>query len=101
MASGGPPLGLFDEEWPQVPVSLGPEWSLMLYTDGLIEGKGGADGRVLGPEGLLDLITASSPGPSVPGFEDALADTLLKTVERLNGGPLADDVAFIIVGRHP
>ncbi len=97
---GGPPLGLFDEEWPQVPVSLGPQWSLMLYTDGLIEGKGGPDGMVLGPEGLLDLITASSPGPSVPGFEDALADTLLKTVERLNGGPLADDVAFIIVGRH-
>lgn len=97
----GPPLGLFDEEWPAVPVTLGPEWSLMLYTDGLIEGKGGLDGSVLGPEGLLDLITASSPGPSVPGFEDALADTLLKTVERLNGGPLADDVAFIIVGRHP
>jgi len=73
----------------------------MLYTDGLIEGKGGPDGSVLGPEGLLGLITASSSGPSVPGFEDALADTLLKTVERLNGGPMADDVAFIIVGRHP
>jgi serine phosphatase RsbU (regulator of sigma subunit) len=98
---GGPPLGLFDEEWPEVPVSLGPEWSLMLYTDGLIEGKGGPGGSVLGPEGLLGLITAVSPGPAVPGFEDALADTLLKTVERLNGGPLADDVAFIIVGRHP
>ncbi|HEX2323619.1 MAG TPA: SpoIIE family protein phosphatase [Streptosporangiaceae bacterium] len=98
---GGPPLGLFDEEWPAVPVALGSEWSLMLYTDGLIEGKGGPDGSVLGPEGLLGLITASSPGPSVPGFEDALADTLLKTVERLNGGPMADDVAFIIVGRHP
>jgi serine phosphatase RsbU (regulator of sigma subunit) len=98
---GGPPLGLFDEVWPAVPVALGSEWSLMLYTDGLIEGKGGPDGSVLGPEGLLGLITASSSGPSVPGFEDALADTLLKTVERLNGGPMADDVAFIIVGRHP
>jgi serine phosphatase RsbU (regulator of sigma subunit) len=92
---------LFDEEWPAAPVALGPEWSLMLYTDGLIEGKGGPDGSVLGPEGLLDLITASSSGPSISGFEDALADTLLKTVERLNGGPMADDVAFIIVGRHP
>lgn len=98
---GGPPLGLFDEQWRDIPVSLGPEWSLILYTDGLIEGKGGPDGTVLGPEGLIGLITASSPGHSVPGFEDALADTLLKTVERLNGGPLADDVAFIIVGRHP
>jgi len=98
---GGPPLGLFDEEWPHIPVALGPRWSLMLYTDGLIEGKGGPDRRVLGPEGLLNLINASSPGPSAPGFEDTLADALLKTVERLNGGPLADDVAVLIVGRHP
>jgi serine phosphatase RsbU (regulator of sigma subunit) len=98
---GGPPLGLFDEEWPHIPVALGPQWSLMFYTDGLIEGKAGPDRRVLGPEGLLNLIAASSSGPSAPGFEDTLADTLLKTVERLNGGPPADDVAVIIVGRHP
>jgi serine phosphatase RsbU (regulator of sigma subunit) len=97
----GPPLGLFDEEWPEVRVELGAEWSLLLYTDGLIEGRGGVDKRVLGPEGLLDLIAASAPGPSVHGFEDTLADSLLKTVERLNGGPLVDDVAVIIVGRKP
>ena len=96
----GPPLGLFDEAWPQVPVSLGQQWSLMLYTDGLIEGKAGPGRRVLGPEGLLNLITALSPGSSAPGFTDTLADSLLKTVERLNGGPMADDLAVIIVGRH-
>jgi serine phosphatase RsbU (regulator of sigma subunit) len=97
----GPPLGLFDEGWPPIPISLGQQWSLMLYTDGLIEGRSGQDRRILGPEGLLDLISALSPGPSVPGFQDTMADSLLKTVERLNGGPLADDLAVIIVGRHP
>jgi serine phosphatase RsbU (regulator of sigma subunit) len=97
----GPPLGLFDEGWPSVPISLGQQWSLMLYTDGLIEGKSGQDRRVLGPEGLLDLISGLSPDPSAPGFQDTLADSLLKTVERLNGGPLVDDLAVIIVGRHP
>lgn len=97
----GPPLGLFDEEWPQIPVNLGREWSLLLYTDGLIEGRGGVDRRVLGPEGLLGLIAAAAPEGSVRGFEDTMADTLLKTVERLNGGPLADDVAVLIVGRDP
>jgi serine phosphatase RsbU (regulator of sigma subunit) len=97
----GPPLGLFDEHWPRVPVSLGKQWSLLLYTDGLVEGRAGPDRRVLGPEGLLDLITALSPTPSAPGFTDTLADSLLKTVERLNGGPMADDLAVIIVGREP
>lgn len=96
----GPPLGLFDEDWPVVPLSLGQEWSLMLYTDGLIEGRGQGR-RLLGCEGLLDLIAAAEPGPSVRGFEEALADSLLKTVERLNGEALADDVAVVVVGRHP
>lgn len=97
---GGPPLGLFDEDWASIPVALGEDWSLMLYTDGLIEGRTGPGQGSLGCEGLLDLIAAAEPGPSVRGFEDTLADSLLKTVERLNGEPLADDVAVFVVGRH-
>ena len=97
----GPPLGLFDEDWPEIPLSLGEEWSLMLYTDGLIEGRIRPGKMILGCEGLLDLVAAAEPGPSVRGFEEALADSLLKTVERLNGGALADDVAVFVVGRHP
>ncbi len=99
-ANAGPPLGLFDEDWPAMPLSLGQEWSLMLYTDGLIEGRGRGR-RLLGCEGLLELIAAAEPGPAVRGFEEALADSLLKTVERLNGEALADDVAVVVVGRHP
>ncbi len=97
---GGPPLGLFDEQWPAIPLSLGQEWALMLYTDGLIEGRGMHGRRILGCEGLLDLIEASDFAPPAEGFEEALSDSLLKTVERLNGEPLADDVAVFVVGRH-
>ena len=97
----GPPLGLFDENWPAVRFSLGQRWSLLFYTDGLIEGKAGDERRVLGPEGLLELLTTLSSAPSVPGSADVLADSLLETVEKLNGGPMADDLAIIIVGRQP
>jgi serine phosphatase RsbU (regulator of sigma subunit) len=98
---GGPPLGLFDEDWASIPISLGEKWSLMLYTDGLIEGRTGPGEGSLGCEGLIDLISAAAPDPSGRGFEEALADDLLKTVERLNGEPLVDDVAVLVVGRHP
>jgi serine phosphatase RsbU (regulator of sigma subunit) len=98
---GGLPLGLFDDaRWPAIDLDLGGQWSLMLYTDGLIEGRGGPGQRTLGCEGLLDLIGSADSVPSEPGFEEALADTLLKTVERLNGEALADDVAVVVLGRN-
>lgn len=37
-------------------VELGAEWSLMLYTDGLIEGRVGDTGERLGQDGMVDLI---------------------------------------------
>ena len=40
--NGGPALGLLpNARWPRRQVELGGEWSLMLYTDGLIEGRSG------------------------------------------------------------
>ena len=59
-ARPGPPLGLFDVEWAPIPVSLGERWSLMLYTDGLIEGKGGPGREILGVDGLVELISESA-----------------------------------------
>jgi|HubBroStandDraft_1064217.scaffolds.fasta_scaffold02684_5 serine phosphatase RsbU (regulator of sigma subunit) len=97
----GPPLGLFDVEWPAIPVSLGTSWSFMLYTDGLIEGRAGPGREILGPEGLVDLIAESTTDPSPPGFPESLPDTLVKQVERLNGQAPADDIAVLVVGRRP
>jgi len=84
-------------------VELPPEWTLLLYTDGLIEGRTAAGERArLGIEGLtaaLDRLTAQRPGW---GAEPAtLLDELIDHVEELNGGPHADDVAALIVSsRH-
>ena len=92
----GPPLGLFDVEWDAIPFSLGPKWGLMLYTDGLIEGRGRDGHEIVGCDGLVKLIaesTAASP--------EALPDALVKQVEQLNGQALADDIAVLVVGRHP
>ncbi|MEZ5122242.1 MAG: fused response regulator/phosphatase [Solirubrobacterales bacterium] len=80
-------------------VALPAAWSLMLYTDGLIEGRTGAGTRErLGTRGLtavLDRLVAQRPGwPAEPA---ALLDTLVDQVEKLNGGPHADDVAALIV----
>lgn len=97
----GPPLGLFDVDWPGIPVSLGPDWSLMLYTDGLIEGRGGPGREIVGCDGLVELIIEAGGDSDLPGFPESLPDTLVKQVERLNGQALADDIAVLVVGRRP
>jgi serine phosphatase RsbU (regulator of sigma subunit) len=100
-ARPGPPLGLFDVEWAPIPVSLGEKWSLMLYTDGLIEGRGGPGREILGVDGLVELITESADQQALPDFPESLPDSLVKQVERLNGQAVADDVAVLVVGRRP
>ncbi|MEV0165446.1 serine phosphatase RsbU (regulator of sigma subunit) [Nonomuraea fuscirosea] len=82
----GPPLGIFaDAEWAVIDVPLGTEWSMMLYTDGLIEAAVGEPSRLLGVEGLLDLVREH-------GAIDL--DRLISHV-----GTLSDDLAVVMVRR--
>ncbi len=97
----GPPLGLFDVDWAPIPISLGEKWSLMFYTDGLIEGRGGPGREILGVDGLVDLISESAENHDLPDFPESLPDALVKQIERLNGQAVADDVAVLVVGRRP
>jgi serine phosphatase RsbU (regulator of sigma subunit) len=100
---GGPALGLLpmlgdsgEEQWPPRKVRLGAEWGLMLYTDGLIEGRIGAGTRRLGQEGLIAMIGDHQES----GLRDELLiDTAMSEVEDLNGGALADDVAVLLLTR--
>jgi serine phosphatase RsbU (regulator of sigma subunit) len=95
----GPALGLFaDSEWPSSTIELPASWGLMLYTDGLIEGRVGDGSRRLDTEGLVTL-TREAQARGLTGEE--LIDTLVTEAENLNGGDLTDDLAvLLLVGAH-
>jgi serine phosphatase RsbU (regulator of sigma subunit) len=99
-AEYGPVLGVFDHaNRPTTRVPLVPDdWALLLYTDGLIEGRVGGTDRRLDVTGLQALIS-SAESRGVP--RQALAGWLVEQVEEANGGPLADDVAMLIVRPRP
>ncbi|WP_335981287.1 MULTISPECIES: PP2C family protein-serine/threonine phosphatase [Streptomycetaceae] len=96
--AGGPALGLLpDAEWERISVRLDGEWSLMLYTDGLIEGRIGQGTQRLGQEGMIGL--AGELMAAGLGGEELLDATMAK-VRELNGGELTDDVAVVLLERQ-
>jgi serine phosphatase RsbU (regulator of sigma subunit) len=91
------PLGLSEvRDWPGIPIRLDGSWSILLYTDGLIEGRIGKGAERLGSEGLMDLIRDALGGPDQPG--DELLDQVIDRVRELNGGDLDDDLAVLALG---
>ncbi|MEV6212082.1 SpoIIE family protein phosphatase [Kitasatospora sp. NPDC051914] len=99
----GPALGLLPCDdglaaWPAQELELHPGWSLLLYTDGLVEGRVGAGSRRLGQDGLIELIADHQAAGQSRG---RLVDSALAEVEELNGGALTDDVAVLLLERNP
>ena len=91
------PLGLSEvRDWPGIPIRLDGSWSILLYTDGLIEGRIGKGSERLGSEGLMDLIRDALGGPDQPREE--LLDRVIDRVRELNGGDLDDDLAVLGLG---
>ncbi|MFD3958670.1 MULTISPECIES: PP2C family protein-serine/threonine phosphatase [Streptomyces] len=97
---GGPALGLLPHaRWPRRQVELGGEWSLMMYTDGLIEGRVGAgSSQRLGQDGMVAMVN-SRLEQGLAGEE--LLEAAVTEVRELNGGELTDDVAVLLLGRDP
>jgi serine phosphatase RsbU (regulator of sigma subunit) len=97
---GGPALGLLPRaRWPRRQVELGGIWNLMLYTDGLIEGRvGPGSGERLGEQGMVEMID-SQLAQGLRG--DDLLEAAVRHVRELNGGELTDDVAILLLGRGP
>ena len=85
-------------------------WALALHSDGLFEGFADAqplveaadtatEGRPrLGLAGLLDILTTAQ----TQRLDDStLLDTVITEAERRNGGPMADDLALLLVRHDP
>lgn len=87
---------LGDDRTGSFTTELEGEWGLLLFTDGLLEGRvepGAADR--FGVEGIAQeiqsLVASETP-------RDAWAPALFAAAEVANGGPLPDDVAALLVG---
>jgi serine phosphatase RsbU (regulator of sigma subunit) len=100
-----PPPGIsHSRAWPSSEVALGDRWSLVMYTDGLVEGRIGEGPERLGSEGLTDIIQAflgSTRGmrPAERKQRDEhLLGWLVGHVRELNGGDLDDDLAVLALG---
>ncbi|MFI6515129.1 PP2C family protein-serine/threonine phosphatase [Spirillospora sp. NPDC050679] len=93
----GPALGLLPGmDWPAGELELGEDWALMIYTDGLIEGKIGSGDERLDLDGLLRLAEKAHGRGDRGGV---LIDGLIQEAERLNGEPLTDDLAVLLLSR--
>jgi serine phosphatase RsbU (regulator of sigma subunit) len=101
------PLGvLTDFRWSATEIDLGTEWRLLLYTDGLIEGRPVDRSPRLDVAGLLGLL--GSLDQPIRGEPSTIVDRLLRRVQELTPGH-DDDVAVMMLahvdeaeaGSHP
>ncbi|TXS43766.1 PP2C family protein-serine/threonine phosphatase [Streptomyces sp. OR43] len=93
---GGIALGLLPGhgQWASTDHALAPGTGLVLFTDGLFEGRTGPDSR-LGEEGLLAMARARAGLPA-RAFVDALVAGATEGAAPYGG--LADDVAVLHLG---
>lgn len=97
-AVGQPALGILEHGhgWQTVPLELGDAWTLLCYTDGLIEGlRAPGSAERFG----IEALTATAAELLADQVSmDGLLDGLLDAVHRANGGELSDDIAILCVG---
>ena len=97
MPLGGLPLGVESSEWQPASVALPSSWSLLLYTDGVIEAHADPTSQArIGIDGLIALLAGSSDGEATTS---AGLGRLMAAAESTNGGPLADDATLLALSR--
>ncbi|MGN5392313.1 PP2C family protein-serine/threonine phosphatase [Streptomyces sp. JL7001] len=92
---GGPALGIlpgWGAGWPVTEVAVEAGGAVMLFTDGLIEGRTGPGSDRLDEAGLLEIARKHADLPAEP-----FVDTLIQAAQGLaaDWGGLADDVAVL------
>lgn len=92
-----PPLGFVgDRDIAAHREPLSGEWTMLLYTDGLIEGTVAPQSKQrLGLDGLVSLVEDHAERGTAP---QAIGPLLIEEVETRQGGPLTDDVAVLVLG---
>ena len=97
-SSTGPALGLTAEPtWRTEQIELTGTWGLLLYTDGIIEGRIGNGAERLGVDRLTKIIEARM-SDQLAGTE--LLRATIAEVTELDGGTLADDIAALLIARR-
>jgi serine phosphatase RsbU (regulator of sigma subunit) len=90
----GPALGMLPGiTWGSQAVALGESWRLMLFSDGLVEGRIGEGAERLGVDRLMAIAE------TFPDFHHTanLVDHLISQARQLHGEDLVDDVAVVVV----
>jgi serine phosphatase RsbU (regulator of sigma subunit) len=92
-------LGLLGvASWPPSQLELTDEWTLVAFTDGIVECGFGESGGRLETMGLIELAERAF---EKAGNLEQVCDLLLAGAEEANGGPLQDDVALILLSTSP
>jgi serine phosphatase RsbU (regulator of sigma subunit) len=100
-----PPLGVGAEaDWPGADVRLADRFAVLMYTDGLIEGRAGDTPERLGIERLTGIVESylrlTPASPAGARRDERLLDVVIDRVRELNGGDLDDDLAVLSLGSH-
>jgi serine phosphatase RsbU (regulator of sigma subunit) len=96
---GGAAIGFGDGPWPVETVALPPGWAILMYTDGIVEGRVGVGSERLGEAGLAAMLSARlRERPAWREHPEDLLGELLDGAEARNEGPLSDDVAMLLIG---
>ena len=91
----GPLLGVMDHaDWPAARVDLSRRWSVVLYTDGLVEGSvGRRHDAGEGEETLREWVRQLAG----TGIDEQALTALVSSARESAGGVLADDVAVVAI----